>query len=516
MIGRVNRNSFSIGIAQTQRLVRLEASCNDGLKDLLSFQSGPSTLVVKIDADTVAGDAAERIAGGVIGVNSDATSHRSQRGDSILYGKQRWTRFALIAGFLALLVSVSAVAAQEPNRRITDTTGSMGGTANVVPIQTSYTATDDLWVWRSNKNRTSFESGDISAALTFLEAPESGPFWRAGEEASLTFQTKIDLRWYVPDMDSDSSAMLTASGRASGDLNWFIPDIDDEVIVGGLQWDARVAGAGFCKGDDCTVIFEMSGPLSGAKGQNKCGQLSVAAVSSVSPSEREVQFKSRSGMGSDPEIVEYWSANVSLDVARDGSTCFIGETEKNVNSSRVTFYYGEESGDPAPHTLGEPDALRVMPGDNVKIIAYRDIPVRISEVVPDGLWDSAGGPLVMMQDMRVELRYDPRTSTVQLGGDVRGVFPKEWTLPHGLIAEGTISGRGLCEGENCTIQMIRNFEILQARSGSVCGSMTLGVTVDYVHGQIPQWTFRTDGRGSITLRDHQQCVLISFEDVDDI
>ena len=425
--------------------------------------------------------------------------------------KTNWRsiRLAMVLTLLAAFVGLPAGSAQEPNRRITDTTGSMGGTANVVPDQLGYTATDDLWTWRVQKKRTSVQSQTINSAMTVLETlqPASDTFWKPGDELQMQHQMNVDLR-YVPDMDSDSSGMISrtqlveVSGRADGRLGWFIPDVGDEVIVGALNWDAEVVGSGTCIGDDCTITFEMTGSLRDHK--RKCGEMTVVAESTVNSADQVWGFKSISGMDSEADDLAFMRASLALDVATDGSTCYIGETEKNHLTGEVSFFYSEPA-------LGGPDTTtRVMPGDNVKIDSYNRHEIEVNLVSSeegrsDTLWDPATNPLVMLQDMQVEVRYDSERDLAGMTGTVRGVFPG------GLIAEGQVSGRGKCDTNDdddliCEIQMIRTFDILEERSGKRCGSMSLSVTVDYVPEA--SWTFHDDGRGVISLRDNPNCTLV--------
>jgi hypothetical protein len=429
---------------------------------------------------------------------------------------------------LVILVGASVASAQEEDRRIPGEREILGGQASFAPAQTSYTATDDLWTWRTNRNRINIQSNHISAGLTVIDTNQepSRQFWNVGDQLSTQYEMDINVR-YVPDMDSDSSGMIRkgdpveVSGGAAGQLSWFIPDLGDEVIVGTLNWDARITGSGLCQGEHCLISYEMSGPLTRDKRGATCGTLSVAAHAELNTDQDVQGFKSVSGMDVETEVVEFWTAELELNVARDGTTCYIGETEKNVETRHertgsVAFYYGEER---APYRLGEPDATRVMPGDNVMLLDYRNIPVNLVAVADregNSLWNPESAPLRMLQDMQVELRHDPERGTVVIGGQVRGRFDQEQTGSVALIAEGTIGGRGVCEGPNCTIQMIRQFEILNTQSRTSCGTMTLGVTVDYVHGQEPQWTFGTDGFGSMTISDHSRCFLDSLEDIDDI
>ncbi|TVR74489.1 MAG: hypothetical protein EA415_05600 [Sphaerobacteraceae bacterium] len=425
--------------------------------------------------------------------------------------KTNWrsVRLAMVLTLLAAFVGLPAGSAQEPNRRITDTTGSMGGTANVVPDQLGYTATDDLWTWRVQKKRTSVQSQPINSVMTVMETrqPASDTFWKPGDELQMQHQMRVDLR-YVPDMDSDSSGMISrtqlveVSGRADGRLGWFIPDVGDEVIVGALNWDAKVVGSGTCIGDDCTIIFEMTGSLRDHK--RKCGEMTVVAESTVNSADQVWGFKSISGMDSEADDLAFMRASLALDVAADGSTCYIGETEKNHLTGEVSFFYSQTA-------LGGPDTTtRVMPGDNVQIDFYNRHEIEVNLVSSeegrsDTLWDPATNPLAMLQDMQVEVRYDSERNLAGMSGKVRGVFPS------GLVAEGQVSGRGKCDingdgGVICEIQMIRTFDILEERSGKRCGSMSLSVTVDYV----PEgsWTFRDDGRGVISLRENPNCTLI--------
>lgn len=440
---------------------------------------------------------------------------------------QRWTRIQLAVA-LSLLVAITvlpAVSAQEPNRQGNERNTTVESTFAVDPVQRSYTATDDLWTWRDRNTRQAVQTGSIRSVLTSLDSLErvDDPLWEPGDSLLLDHSMDLDLR-YVPDMDSDSSGMAV-KGRASGTLSQFRPEIDAEVIVGNsLQWDAKISGDGTCTGEDCEIDFVLTGPLSGERGETNCGELTVEASSFVDTSARSFGFKSVSGMDSETEVLNLWDANLRMNTSADGTSCFIGETEKNVLSSRVNFYYGLPTDEPAELRLGKPDVHRVMPGDNVTIIGYRGFPIQLLETlegIGDTLWNPEHGPLTITHDMLVELRYTPNrddsnSGSVILSGEVRGAFPKEWTMPNGLVADGTIAGRGVCDGTNCTIQIVRTLDILDGRSGSRCGTISTSETVQYVHGVDPVWTFGTDGTGSISLRNHQHCLLDSIADVDDI
>ena len=70
--------------------------------------------------------------------------------------------------------------------------------ANIV-LERGYTATDDLWQWRQN-----IENGKIdrrSGSIIILD--QDGQT----EVARYNFFEGWPCKWYVPDMDSDSSAM---------------------------------------------------------------------------------------------------------------------------------------------------------------------------------------------------------------------------------------------------------------------------------------------------------------------
>jgi hypothetical protein len=416
-----------------------------------------------------------------------------------------WLPVKLVAA-LALLIAIvgmPAVSAQQNSQ--------LRGTWFLSPPQTTYTATDDLWTWRSNKHRTSVRSERISSMLTYegpIDEQRIDDIWAREDQLLMEYAMDLDLR-YVPDMDSDSSGMVV-SGRANGrvrtpDLGWFLPEIDDEVIVGAVSWNAKVTGDGTCVGEECDIEYEMSGPLRSADGGRKCGEMSVVARSVVNSADQVWEFKSIAGMDSEADDLAFWSASLTIDVAPDGSTCFIGETEKNHLTGEVAFSYSEVA-------LGGPDTTtRVMPGDNVQIIDRYDrrgIEVNLlssQEGRGDILWDPATNPLTMLQSMGVEVRYDSGRNVAGLSGSVRGVFPS------GLVAEGWVTGQGACvedgnDGIACEIQMIRTFDILEERSGGRCGSMSLSVTADYVPGE--SWTFRENGAGVISLRDNPNCSLV--------
>jgi hypothetical protein len=449
---------------------------------------------------------------------------------------RRWrvTRLVLALTLLVAIAGAQAASAQPPGRGNSGGTEPMSGSLIVEPIQTYTDVTNPLTTsWKSNRNRTRIEYPAFKSAISVVETRDAieGQFWSAGDELSLQQDINLDLR-YVPDLDSDSSGMVTrtsrveVSGRTSGQLSWFVPDVGDEVIVGSsaLNWDAKIDGSGECLNDECTIRYVMTGPLSGDRSQGNCGELSVTAMSDVNIDDNVRGFKSVSGMDIETEVMDFWSAELKLATARDGSTCFIGETEKNLLGSRVTFYHGRADEQPGDLTLNEPDILRVMPGDNVKIIGYRDVPMQISQVPSDGsdqLWNPEHGPLTLTQDLLLEVRYtpdrsNPENGTVIVAGDVNGVFPKEWTLPNGLIAEGSIAGRGVCTGNECQIQLVRTLEILQPRNRNSCGSLTLSESVHFLNADNPELTFDTGGTGSMTLRNHQHCVLDTFESLDDV
>jgi len=70
--------------------------------------------------------------------------------------------------------------------------------ANIV-LERGYTATDDLWQWRKN-----IEDGKIdrrSGSIIILDQDGQS------EVARYNFYEGWPCKWYVPDMDSDSSSM---------------------------------------------------------------------------------------------------------------------------------------------------------------------------------------------------------------------------------------------------------------------------------------------------------------------
>jgi phage tail-like protein len=70
--------------------------------------------------------------------------------------------------------------------------------ANIV-LERGYTATDDLWLWRKN-----IEDGKIDRrAGSIIILDQDGQT----EVARYNFYEAWPCKWYVPDMDSDSSAM---------------------------------------------------------------------------------------------------------------------------------------------------------------------------------------------------------------------------------------------------------------------------------------------------------------------
>lgn len=69
--------------------------------------------------------------------------------------------------------------------------------ANIV-LERGYTATDDLWQWRKN-----IEDGKIdrrSGSVVVLDNDQT-------EKARYNFYEGWPCKWYVPDMDSESSSM---------------------------------------------------------------------------------------------------------------------------------------------------------------------------------------------------------------------------------------------------------------------------------------------------------------------
>jgi hypothetical protein len=425
-----------------------------------------------------------------------------QKGTSVK-SPRVWVRLVLATAVLTAVFS-GQVMAQELSTRITDTTGAMGGTLSLEFRQHPYTL-EDGWQWRSTGERIRVQGDRVSAVMTFLDTLESigDTLWEPGDRLQLQFGIDIDMRQDPTTGPTVTrSTTLTIDGRVRGRLT-FISDVDDEVVVKAVSWDGKFGGTGVCVGDVCWVQYEMSGNLRDASGRGNCGDLTVKGRAVIDAGERTWQFVSSAGTDeSDLAILD-------VRVGKDGANCFIGETEKNIKSGDVRFYYGDVVADPSlaqPFTLGEP--ARVMPGDNVQINVYRDIPVRLLETldsIGDTLWDPNASPLLMTQDMDVAVRYDPVSHRVSLSGDVRGRFPS------GVVAEGVISGQGVCADQDCTIQMIRTFEILDVRGSTRCGTMQLGVTVHYSHGENPVWTFDTDGTGSISLRDHPRCLLETLE-----
>jgi hypothetical protein len=442
---------------------------------------------------------------------------------------RRWVQLALALGMIASIAIGSGVSAQQKDQ--------LQGAWDLIPNQKSYTATDDLWTWRTNRNgSTSVQSGRVSSRLSFLETLEDigDTFWQPGDTGWLSHQMQVDLR-YVPDMDSDSSGMISrtrnveVSGQASGRLGLpFRPEIGDEVIVGALTWNAKISGVGVCAGDDCEILYEISGKLSDRDGRRNCGDMSVTARSSVHTGNQTFGFNSVSGMDSETEVIEFAPTTTSLRVSQGGVTCISGITgDSKTLTSDVRFYYGEEVADiddARPYDLGAP--LRIMPGDNVTIndpanvmpgdsirLFYADIPVKLLESldsIGDTLWDPNAGHMSMRQDMAVDLRFDPeQPRNVELGGDVRVAFSS------GVHGEGRISGSGTCEGENCTVQMIREILLFDARRSHPCGTMELAVTASIAYDNGINWTFQPDGSGSIILRDHPSCLLETLEDVGD-
>jgi phage tail-like protein len=70
--------------------------------------------------------------------------------------------------------------------------------ANIV-LERGYTATDDLWLWRKN-----IEDGKIDRrAGSIIILDQDGQT----EVARYNFYEAWPCKWYVPDMDSDSSSM---------------------------------------------------------------------------------------------------------------------------------------------------------------------------------------------------------------------------------------------------------------------------------------------------------------------
>ena len=70
--------------------------------------------------------------------------------------------------------------------------------ANIV-LERGYTATDDLWLWRKN-----IEDGEIdrrSGSIIVLDQDGTT------EVARYNFYEAWPCKWYVPDMDADSSSM---------------------------------------------------------------------------------------------------------------------------------------------------------------------------------------------------------------------------------------------------------------------------------------------------------------------
>lgn len=425
---------------------------------------------------------------------------------------RRSLKLGIALAMLIAIVGMPAVLAQQNSQ--------MRGTWLLLSPQTTYTATDDLWTWRSNKQRTSVRSQRIESIMTYegrTDEQRTDDIWSPGDQLLMEHEMDLDLR-YVPDMDSDSSGMVSrtqrveVSGRANGrvrtpDLGWFVPDVDDEVIVGAVSWNAKISGDGTCVGEECDITYEMSGPLRAADGGRTCGELSVSANSVVNPADQVWGFKSVAGMDSELHESAFMSADMTLDVAADGSTCFIGETEKNHLTGEVTFSYSEVA-------LGGPDTTtRVMPGDNVQINGlYEGSGIEVDlfnspESRGDTLWDEAANPLTLLESMRVAVRYDSERQKAGMSGNVRGEFPS------GLIAEGRVSGQGDCvDGDNgvsCEIEMLQTFDILEERSGNRCGAMSLSVTAEHVPGE--SLTFGDDGTGVITLRDNPNCALVDAD-----
>jgi hypothetical protein len=439
-------------------------------------------------------------------------------------------RLALVVSLMiTTMLTISVAAAQEEQRRITDTTGSMGGTANFQPSQTSYTATDDLWTWRSTENRTSIQSTGINSTMLILGVDdfesEQTSFFEPGDFLQLRHRMQVDLR-AEPSTNTEPvrGQNVSVSGRAEGRLAVY-EEMSDSDIVSSLRWKAKISGSGWCSGDECTIQYEITGTLSDADGQRACGDLSITTQSVVNNSEQTWTFVQTEADEVNAAIslrivIDFPSSGVAE--GTDGVTCISGITgDSKTLTGDVTFYYGDETNDPKPFT---PEPTRVMPGDNVTIIAYRDMPVRLLESLEtpgDTLWDPTASPLLMTQDMWVELRRPTEElfGAYNLRGEVRGVFPS------GVVAEGLISGEGTC-GEDgvCTIQMIRTLEIFEALQKENihtrrCGAMELSVTVVYVPGDAttpPKLTFGTDGTGTMTLRDHPRCVLDSMESMSDI
>lgn len=421
------------------------------------------------------------------------------------------TRLIVLIAMLAVLGNATLVSAQTAIQSERGSTSTIVGAIEASIAKTGYTATDDLWVWRARGKQHIIESRTVRTELSYTDT--FGQIGLTGEPGTIPIEMRHRMSLEIRPVqrtrsqregigDSKTAQEVSVSGRATAVLNWFVPDVGDEVLISSLSWDARIDGRGLCIGDDCDLVYELSGTLRTPNGQRTCGEMNLVLSSDVDLNAQALGFKSVSGMDPWSELVN--SGEIGLRVAPDGSTCL----KKGIDSlatltGDVNFFYGDIEND-GPYTIDRPH--RVMPGDNIRL-EYLDIPVNFlqrPENAGDELWDPDQAPAQMMQDMRVELALRGEDRII-LVGEVRGQFLSGLEAAGEIRGEGTLDDRGRYE-----ITMIRDFDIFGDRGTTRCGSMSLQVTVYFTPGDgrtPPIWTFGTDGAGSITLLESERCVL---------
>jgi hypothetical protein len=398
-------------------------------------------------------------------------------------------------------------------------------------IERGYTAADDLWKWSSRRDRTTIQTVQIVSALSFDENRSIQPIqkWDSSDGGHNSFSMQLD--WYVPDMDSDSSAMLTSlSGKAEGHVQLSYLTSENERSIVKLTWRGTVEGNGECTGGECAMLLDISGRMSDADGRRNCGDFALRTGSVIDPNKQSWTF---TDISSDipSEVV------TNLRTSNDDVSCFIGETEKNLTTGKVWFYYGpEQIGDRlTSYSLGTPDAMRiggrtindpvrVMPGDNVRI-EYRAVQAQLHEQRFRNvslLWDPKHEPLQMEQDLRLDLQFSGRSNDeLRLKGDIRGVVVLDQDLETEPIRlaefEGTLSGNGTKDpGTGIYNIRISGDLILNGKEGlSSCGTMQLNMSATLQYHRYPDLTFLPNGAGDITVVNDSRCFLETLEDIGD-
>jgi hypothetical protein len=442
----------------------------------------------------------------------------------------RWrisTRVVLAIALLASLVITPAVSAQQDQFRGTWT------------FLSNYTDLSEPLNTSVRRNEVTIETGRLVSALQFSESAGNQTVrpWVQGDSGAMSYD--MVLKWYVPDLDSDSSGMLT--GNASGRISFVYDEAgargdtqgDRELAPGALTWTGKVEGFGECDGDGCLLDLVIAAKLADADGRGNCGDVNIVLGVFIDYDNIEIGL-----------VPHESSLTTDLRTSnRDGLHCYIGETEKNLGTAEIGFYYGEpvaENQRPAPYPLGTPDRIlsgrsevppaRVMPGDNVKLF-YSGIPMQIQE-----RHDLRGGePLLGSRyaiagaehDMEIDLRFGGRSNEeVRIDGVVSGSIivldqdvEDHTTSLYGVSVEGAIQGSGSYDPRAGVYRIRISGDLILTgkelrNSRTNCGMMAINVNGTLKYDGGPQMTLMPNGSGSISA--DVTCILDSFESWDDI